>query len=595
MSPLRAIVFHIFGSSLVGLSAAFAQAPQQLLDIDVGPNGSGGAVLGPSPRTGEVLFVASDGVTGQELWRTDGTAANTQMIAELSPGTADTLIYSSTLATTRAVLVVERGIAWELWATDGTPGNMTLLLAPPPGAVIPWLLSPARDGGVYFGVDDMAWRTDGTVAGTYPLNVPASFRVGEIAGLDVLMGYGVVAVSDGAAATVVGTVSGALQQFEDGRWLRRDYEVLGMTPSHYLQWLDGPGAPQITVNAFFVDVRAASSGFVIVTSDDELLVWNGAPVPQSIGTFVDAMVLGSYGGEVALQIDDGVNGSELWLSDGTVGGTRLVDLEPGPGGSTPSLHGELAGRMLLWADIGPNGREPWLSDGTVAGTTPLGDLAPGAASSWSLPWNYEHPERVAGGQRRRVLRGGTPATGLELIVTDGTPAGTAVLADINPGPALSSNGGDAGAGLMMLAGDAMIWFADDGVSGYEPWVLPLPGTSNRLRDYGPSTFSTGDPVLGAQVGLTMTDVPNGQVGFVLLGEPLADALAGPNALHLDPVTAVVAAVAVPSPAGTWSGALALPNVPSAVGLDLVAQAVLLPAQTPLGVQFGAARWWSLGF
>jgi len=597
MSPLRATLFGILGPLLVGISPLRAQAPQQLLDINPGPSGSNGAVLGQSPRTGEVLFVADDGVNGQELWRTDGTSANTQLIADLSVGSASTLLHASAVTGARAVVVLERAGAWELWSTNGTPGNMTLLVAAPAGVVVQSLLWPARDGSVYFAVGQTTWRTDGTLAGTYSLNVPWGYLVGELAGLDVLMGGGNVSVSDGATATVLTTITGFLQQFDNGRWLRRDYLMIGMTPFHYLQWVDGPGAPQITVNAFFLDVRAASNGFVIVTSDDELLVWNGAPVAQSIGAFDDAVVLGSYGGEVVLQIDDGVNGSELWLSDGTFVGTRLVDLEPGPGGSAPSLLGELDGRMLLWADIGPNGREPWLSDGTVAGTTTLGDLAPGAASSSSSPWNYEHPERVAGGQRRRVLRGGTPATGLELIVTDGTPAGTALLADINPGPALSSNGGDAGAGLMMLAGDAMIWFADDGVSGYEPWVLPLPGTSNRLRDYGPSTFTTGDPVLGASVDLSMTDIPNGQVAFVMLGEPLAGALLldGLRALHLDPATAVVAAVAVPSSTGAWSGALSLPNVPSAVGLDLVVQPVLLPASTPLGVRLGAARWWSLGF
>jgi ELWxxDGT repeat protein len=41
--------------------------------------------------------------------------------------------------------------------------------------------------------------------------------------------------------------------------------------------------------------------------------------------------------EVVFTADDGQHGREVWLSDGTEGGTRLLlDFHPGPGGSQPS-------------------------------------------------------------------------------------------------------------------------------------------------------------------------------------------------------------------------------------------------------------------
>ena len=64
-----------------------------------------------------VLFAADDGVHGRELWRTDGTAAGTAMVADLTPG--------PTGSAPRELTVVD-GIAYftagatEFWRSDGT-------------------------------------------------------------------------------------------------------------------------------------------------------------------------------------------------------------------------------------------------------------------------------------------------------------------------------------------------------------------------------------------------------------------------------------------------------------------------------------------
>ena len=62
-------------------------------DLNPGPSGS----IAATPQSftpqimqvtadGEVLFTASDGVSGVELWRTDGTAAGTQLVQDIAPG-----------------------------------------------------------------------------------------------------------------------------------------------------------------------------------------------------------------------------------------------------------------------------------------------------------------------------------------------------------------------------------------------------------------------------------------------------------------------------------------------------------------------------
>ncbi|MCA8974850.1 MAG: hypothetical protein KDC98_09010, partial [Planctomycetes bacterium] len=75
-------------------------------------------------------------------------------------------------------------------------------------------------------------------------------------------------------------------------------------------------------------------------------------------------------------------GRELWVTDGTPSGTRLViDLYAGTGSSAPENLTVFGNQLVFTADVPGFGREPWITDGTVAGTTLLGDLNPGAAGS----------------------------------------------------------------------------------------------------------------------------------------------------------------------------------------------------------------------
>jgi ELWxxDGT repeat protein len=68
--------------------------------------------------------------------------------------------------------------------------------------------------------------------------------------------------------------------------------------------------------------------------------------------------------------NDGVHGYELWVSDGTNAGTRLVkDLHPGPGGTFPSGVAVVNGELWFIADGGI-----WVSDGTAPGTHKLATL-----------------------------------------------------------------------------------------------------------------------------------------------------------------------------------------------------------------------------
>lgn len=156
--------------------------------------------------------------------------------------------------------------------------------------------------------------------------------------------------------------------------------------------------------------------------------------------------------------DDGTHGTELWRSDGTAGGTRLVkDITPGFASSSPGqllLDGK---RLLFAADDGGKGRELWKSDGTSGGTRLVRDIAPGAAGS-----SPDQLFRLEDGTLFFVADDGTH--GRELWTTDGTTEETELVMDIRAG----SEGSDI---AWLTSGKKKLYFtANDGVHGAELWT-----------------------------------------------------------------------------------------------------------------------------
>src|SRR5262249_42950580 len=114
------------------------------------------------------------------------------------------------------------------------------------------------------------------------------------------------------------------------------------------------------------------------------------------------------------------------------------ELVPGTKGPFDSQYsfGELVAlgnRVVFVANDGVHGRELWTSDGTEAGTRMLRDFIPGAKGLWDAGFFYS----TAFGNRL-FFSGYDDAHGWELWSTDGTEAGTALFLDLIPG-AESSN------------------------------------------------------------------------------------------------------------------------------------------------------------
>ncbi len=88
------------------------------------------------------------------------------------------------------------------------------------------------------------------------------------------------------------------------------------------------------------------------------------------------------GDKIFFTANDAVNGEELWITDGTVAGTKMVkDINSGTNGSDPKYLCAAGGKVYFSATTAANGTELWVSDGTEAGTQLASDIYVGAESS----------------------------------------------------------------------------------------------------------------------------------------------------------------------------------------------------------------------
>lgn len=149
-------------------------------------------------------------------------------------------------------------------------------------------------------------------------------------------------------------------------------------------------------------------------------------------------------GVVIFTANDGVNGTQLWRSDGTEAGTTLLKIvNATASGFLPTFS--YGGKVFFSVDDGVHGREPWVTDGTSEGTQLLVETGPGTAGNGA--GNFFR----FGNTTRFFALGG-------IWSTDGTPTGTTLdilLESYRFGVA--------------VVGNAFYFFGYDSVHGMEPW------------------------------------------------------------------------------------------------------------------------------
>lgn len=124
-----------------------------------------------------------------------------------------------------------------------------------------------------------------------------------------------------------------------------------------------------------------------------------------------------FNGAVYFQANDGVNGFELWKSDGTREGTvMLVDINRASGaGSAPTDFTVFNGFLYFSADDGSGARKLWKTDGSAAGTGVVMEMTIVTGSSY-LPDDFARGFPVLNGELYFVGNGVWKTNGTETML-----------------------------------------------------------------------------------------------------------------------------------------------------------------------------------
>lgn len=198
---------------------------------------------------------------------------------------------------------------------------------------------------------------------------------------------------------------------------------------------------------------------------------NSDPIPSSRSSFPQGFVC--LGDKVYFMANDSTHGYELWVSDGTNTGTKMVmDIDPGSGSSAPK-HLTVVGNNIFFAARG----ELWMTDGSTSGTKMVKDINPGPAPS--------SPDFLRAYNGKLIFAAKVQRIGEELWISDGTVSGTYLLKDIFPG---SYSGATI---IKYVEFNSKLYFAGfDGTYGTELWVTD--GTESgtkRITDTNPGQNS----------------------------------------------------------------------------------------------------------
>jgi ELWxxDGT repeat protein len=480
--------------------------PQELTDVD-----------------GVLYFTANGG----HVWRTDGTAAGTQLLFN---GAARSLVSFN-----GKLFFQGNGV---LYQSDGTPGGTVPVQSGGDIAQQPYWLTNVNGTLFFATTDNKLWKSDGTSAGTvevtefdfgsgfvFPGLLPSSlfnaqgtlfFSADRGDGAELWKSdgtdAGTVQVADLAPGRFEGFYGHTYPNSSAPNSFTESGGTLYFLASNGLNKTDGTAGGTVTI-----DTPAANDGafrepfdfegrlyfFTTDSATHSDLLW------ATLGTSATTSLIHEFSREDSdphaanLTNVDGTlfftdADSGLWKSDGTAAGTRLVrDLSTSDFDAAPHLLTPVGNTLYFIASDSTQGDELWMSDGTSAGTHIVADtIAAGGLGATNPPKNPQI-EFVDAGLRE--------------IITPATPAPTE---------------------RMEVIGNDLFFSAVSNEAGRELWRARIFNASPVLTITGTSTYVEKNPVVAIAPTATLTDADSAALQNGLLTATIVDNLSPGDRLRV---------------------------------------------------------------
>lgn len=388
---------------------------------------------------GKLYYIADDGTHGKELWVSDGHSGTTNMIKDINPfgdgiatGTYNNMVYYNGKVYFAGIDNSASGN--ELWCTDGTANGTKMVKNLNTGGDGNPVNLTVANGMLFFVAEsknegDELWKSDGTEAGTkivqdlYP-------SVGGGATRDVPLG------------------------------------VYGN-------------------RVYFKGIESANIGFELYSSDGNTISIVKNIRPGSASS--NPLYFYEYNNKLYFVADDGTNGRELWVTDGTTSGTNIAkDINPGSKNSVPTFMGMVNDKLIITATTDVAGKELWYVDKN-GNINMIKDINTGSASG-KINITSEFYSNVGmmtiNNTYNNVIyfAGDDGTNGRELWQTDGTSTGTYMVENVGNKP---TNSASSNLAFIQVDSNNVFLSMSNGDNGNEPYVykapIPTPQNINQLN------------------------------------------------------------------------------------------------------------------
>lgn len=465
-----------------------------------------GFVVQLNTINGACLFIANDGITGYSLWKTDGTPSGTVLVKDLVPGyNTSTNIFNIYIYKTLNQIyfsVSNNSNYDDLWQSDGTT-NGTFLVNSLNNNLEFYLknsslmASNSSNTNFFFAAyDNVAgielWKTDGTPSGLLRVKdiTTEGVQSSDIRKLNSINGYTFFTANNIINGTELWRTDGTntnTQLFKDftigfNNSGNTEFGFMTLFKNQlYIQTNIGniwrTGGTQISLFKSFPGSGALNSYPSIVIGDDMYFVntdnfngnFTGYELFKTDGTsttLIKNINTNSFGssfpekfcnvnGTLFFTANDGINGRELWKSDGTETGTVLIkDITAGSVGTSFNEMISYNGLVFFMTD---NYSKLWRSDGTEAGTFLL----------LNVNFNYmgSNSNAMYCFNNKVYFKGFDGFNDAELWETNGTLVGTKLTKNIAPNYSSHPSGFVELNGTMYFYADNQFWKSDGTESG----------------------------------------------------------------------------------------------------------------------------------